>query len=160
MKLILLMTLLFIPIQAQATQIDLLLEVICLKETRGHSQPKWAVGSDPGDWGFCQVRYESAWRYGGFDEQMRKHGAPSRSPGDLFEPRVNIRTARNILKYCVRKIKERTAYRLAFCYKGGPNTIVHKRSRHFPYAKQVATTYAAVFKWRNRPGIRLAHDRR
>ena len=134
---------------------DLLLDIICSYETQGHSTPKWAVGIDPGDWGWCQIRYESAWRYGGFDEQKRKTGVPSRSPGDLFDPRVSRRTGRNILKYCERK-GYKTAVELAFCYKGGPHVRISQDSRHFPYARQIATTYAHEWLRRNGPTLKLA----
>ena len=88
---------------AQATvDATLLRDVTCEEETRGKSAPAWRLGDvDKLDWGLCQVQYESAWRYGKFDPQMRRTGVPSRSPGDLFEAKHSREVALELVKLCI-----------------------------------------------------------
>lgn len=79
--------------------------LVCSWETRGESKPSWAVDRKIGAaWGACQVKYWSAIHFGGFDEQMRLTGVPSRSPGDLFQSSVNRRVAQSIIKVCEKRL--------------------------------------------------------
>ena len=79
--------------------------IVCAWETRGEPKPSWAVDRKVGAaWGACQVKYWSAIHFGGFDEQMRLTGVPSRSPGDLFQSPVNRKVADRIIQVCEERL--------------------------------------------------------
>ena len=110
---------------AQAAPLDplaLLTEAACWRESRGEYIRAWAVSPSGADWGVCQIRYESAWRYGGFDPAMlaSRGRTPSRSPGDLFRPEISRAVARAILADCRRRFPGSGSYRWAYCYTAGP----------------------------------------
>ena len=122
----------------------LLRDVICGEETRGHPAPAWAVGKpDPMDWGVCQIRYESAYRYGGFDEQMRRIGIPSRSPGDLFIPEVNRAAAANIIALCIAWYPRGDEVRIGYCYTAGLNSEPGSHRRKWRWALMLGRSYRA-----------------
>lgn len=124
------------PIERVSQQI---VDTICHKETKGSQKPEWEVSRDGADWGDCQTQYESAVHFGKFDDQKRKTGIPSRSPGDLFIPEVNRIVAKNILENCFQAYYPKvTEYKLAKCYNGGPRVSKFNVEAH-QYAKIIVT---------------------
>ena len=95
--------------------------IACGWETRGQPNPGWAVDRKVGAaWGECQVKYWSAVHYGGFDEQMRLTGVPSRNPGELFTYAVNRKVSARIFQTCEDRLGERaTDVSVFHCYGTG-----------------------------------------
>lgn len=141
MKSILIMVLLLFPwhVQAEPTRLDILLDVICHWETRGEARPDGYVGA-AGEVGRCAVRITTAQMVG-----FNGNGE------DLMDRKVNRMVAQDVLLYCQARGKT-TAYALAQCWNWGPYSRVKRSS----YARQIASDYAELYRWRNRPGIRLA----
>lgn len=130
--------------QGQVLYPLLLRDTVCAEETRGHPRPAWAVGNpDPMDWGVCQIRYESAWRYGGFDAHMRRTGIPGRSPGDLFIPEVSRGTAANIIALCITWYPRGDAVRIGYCYTAGLNSEPRSNRRKWRWALMLGQRYDA-----------------
>jgi len=120
----------------------LLRDVICKAESQGEPVPMWAVGRlDPGDWGLCQIRYESAWRYGRFDEAMRRTGRPSRSPGDLFTPETSKQVALELVTLCVAWYPRGDAQRIGYCYTAGLRSEPGSQRRKWKWAGKLAAEY-------------------
>jgi len=120
----------------------LMRDVICEAETRGKSVPAWRLGDvDKLDWGVCQVRYESAWRYGKFDPQMRRTGVPSRSPGDLFKAKHNREVALEIVALCIVFYPRGDVQRIAYCYTAGLRSQPGSHARKWKWAGKLAAEY-------------------
>jgi len=138
----LLACLLWANVAAASVDPVLMRDVICKAETQGEPVPKWAVGRlDPGDWGECQVRYESTWRYGKFDPQMRRTGKPSRSPGELFISEVNRAAALEIVALCVGWYPSGDAQRIGYCYTAGLRSEPGSHARKWKWAGKLAAEY-------------------
>ncbi len=128
-------------------------DIICEAETRGERMPGWAIGRiDPGDWGLCQIQYESAWRYGAFDPVMKRSRGriKGRSPGDLFVIETNRAVALHIVEVCVLWYPRGDARRIFYCYSAGFNSVPGTDARKWKESQRRASIYAQ----RNR--IRLA----
>ncbi len=117
---------------------DPLLDSICFEESIGEPVRPWAVNPTGSAWGICQVKYWSAVHYGGFDEQARQTGVPSRSPGELFNHDTNRGIARGILQHCRGRYPGRSNQGLAYCYYAGPNSQLGSNTAGVTYGRVVA----------------------
>lgn len=119
----------------------LIRDVVCDGETQGLSQPQWRLGVDPLDWGVCQVRYESAWRYTSFDLSMKRRGVPSRCPCDLFIEEVSRSVALDMIDLCMTFYPHGDAQRIAYCYSAGLWSKPGSNQRKWKVAGERAAEY-------------------
>jgi len=118
------------PVWAAYDPPELLMQVLCERETRNLNNRDAYVGPH-GEIGRCAIRITTVQSLG-FDYH----------PMILFDAAINRVWAREIVRQCARR-HGKSVYRIAYCYNAGPRARVSRRHESHAYALEVLAMYRA-----------------